>query len=115
MRRSGNGTPLAAEDNFDENKWRKHRYGSNQKVLYEFCATENVTGDKCAPSCQAIHRLSEDQYAQRMKEKADKEVSLGRLIGPYPLDQVDLRSACISTRFSVEQGMFVTLRVIRLT
>ena len=61
-----------------------------------------------------LSSLKVDKNADRLLEISMKEVELGRLSGPFAVDDVDLSSICISSRFGVEQG-FIRSHVLCLS
>ena len=54
--------------------------------------------------CQVLRKLRIDPPANELSKAATKEVELGRLRGPMPVDAVDLADAAIATRFGVDRG-----------
>ena len=63
-----------------------------------------------------LKRLRTDENADILLSMALSEVELGRLDGPYAIDQLDLDAVAIAPRFGVVQGSlnFVLLQLYRL-
>jgi len=53
---------------------------------------------------QVLEKLRIDKHAAQLRQLSLEDVPLGRLTGPVPMDEVQLKHACVATRFGVEQG-----------
>ena len=51
-----------------------------------------------------IQNLKHDEHAAELLKSAQAESALGRVLGPIPIEEADLRSCAVATRFSVDQG-----------
>ena len=62
---------------------------------------------------KVLKRLRTDENADILLSMALSEVELGRLDGPYCVDQLDLDAVAIAPRFGVVQGslIFVLLQL----
>ena len=62
---------------------------------------------------KVLKRLRTDENADILLSMALSEVELGRLDGPYAIDQLDLDAVAIAPRFGVVQGSlnFVLLQL----
>ena len=53
---------------------------------------------------QVLSNLKEGPFSQELYDLSMAEVSLGRLSGPFSVDELPLSEVSIASRFGVEQG-----------
>ena len=54
---------------------------------------------------KVLSKLRDDLHEEELLRLSEADVGLGRMSGPYGLDEVDLSKVVVASRFGVEQGV----------
>ncbi len=106
---SGNGLPQADVKHFQEGAVHKGKKRRNERVRCWACDVHA----RMPLALQVLRKAGhESKYADKLWETSLKEVSLGRMSGPYAEHELDPSVVCIASRCGVPQGTRLLVRFV---